>query len=443
MPRKKDDESQPGRAANGESSIYRGADGYWHGRVTVGVKDDGKPVRRHIQRKDRDEVVKEVRKLEKERDDGTVVKPGSKHWRIEKWYPHWVEEIKAPELKYTALRAYRNAVYLHIVPGLGAHWMHKVQPDHFEKLYKKMIAEGYKPGAVHAVHRVAVTAFNDFVARGYMKHNPVPLAKKPRLEPEEIEPYDEDEVELIIREALRRRNGVRFVIALALGLRQGEALGIKWDRLNRKYKSLRTPTQIQRHTWQHGCDDPHACGARWHKTELCPSNCRHKKCPPLCAPDCARHGQYCPQRTGGGLVEVSVKSEAGKRGIGVPETLWGLIELHEAAQKTEREFAGSEWREGGWMFTGPAGLPIDPRRDMEEWKDILRAAGVRDGRLHDARHTTATVLLILGISNENVMAVMGWSDARMLKRYQHFVQQAQRAVADKVEGYLWGNEQRG
>ena len=437
---KNDDDDQPGRAGNGESSIYKGADGYWHGRVTVGVRDDGKPDRRHVQRKDRAKVVEEVRKLEKDRDDGTIVKPGSKNWRIEKWYPYWVEEIKAPELKYTALRAYRNAVYLHLVPGLGAHWMHKAQPDHFEKLYKNMIAAGYKPGAVLAVHRVAVTGFNDFVARGYLKHSPVPLAKKPRHEEVEIEPYDEDEIRLIITEALRRRNGVRFVIALALGIRQGEALGIKWTRLNRKYRSLKTPTQLQRHTWQHGCENPHECGKRWHKTEPCAPNCRHKKCPPVCAPDCIQHGQHCPERRGGGLVEVSVKSEAGKRGIGIPDTLWTLIELHEAAQKVEKEFAGTEWHEGGWMFTGPTGLPIDPRRDMEEWKDILRVAGVRDGRLHDARHTTATVLLILGISDQNVMASMGWSDPRMLKRYQHFVQQAQRAVADRVESYLWGTK---
>jgi len=221
---------------------------------------------------------------------------------------------------------------------------------------------------------------------------------------------------------------VRLVIAIVLGLRQGEALGIKWTRLNRKHHSLRTPTQIRRHSWQHGCDSPHECGKLWHKTE--PAG--------LCPPDCTSHGQYCHQRHGGGLVAVSVKSEAGKRGIGIPETLWKLIELHEAAQKVEREVSGTEWHEAGWMFTGPTGLPIDPRRDMEEWKDILRAAGVRDGRLHDARHTAATVLLILGISDQNVMVSMRWSDSRMLKWYQHYVQEAHRAVADKVED--WGTK---
>jgi hypothetical protein len=60
------------RNANGESSIYKSeADKRWHGRVTVGVKDNGTPDRRHVTSKDRREVVRKVRELEKKRDDGS------------------------------------------------------------------------------------------------------------------------------------------------------------------------------------------------------------------------------------------------------------------------------------------------------------------------------------------------------------------------------------
>jgi integrase len=439
MAKKKQDpeENEPGRAGNGESSIYKGADGYWHGRVSMGVKDDGTPWRPHIKRKDRNEVVREVRKLEQARDSGTARKPVP-NVRFETWLVQWVEEIKPMKLKYTALRAYRNAVYLHLIPGLGKHWMHKLEPEHFEALYRKKLAAGHKPGGVNAMHRAAVTAINDYNQRNRLTFNPAKFAHAPQPEDKEIEPYDDEEIEKIITTALKRRNGVRFVIALALGIRQGEALGIKSTRLDRKHHVLRTPKQIQRHNWQHGCDDPHECGKRWHKTEPCPPNCHHKKCPPLCAPDCDRHGQYCPERHGGGLVEVDVKSRAGKRGIGIPDTLWRLIELHEAAQEAEKDFAGTEWQETGYLFTGPTGLPIDPRRDMEVWKDILREAGVRDGRLHDARHTAASVCLLLGMTDEAVMAMFGWSDKRMLSRYQHITDRARKTIASALETYFWG-----
>ena len=64
----------------------------------------------------------------------------------------------------------------------------------------------------------------------------------------------------------------------------------------------------------------------------------------------------------------------------------------------------------------PNGKPIDPRRDQYEWKALLAEAGVREARLHDARHTAATVLLLLGVRERAVMDVMDgptapWSSA--------------------------------
>jgi integrase len=71
------------------------------------------------------------------------------------------------------------------------------------------------------------------------------------------------------------------------------------------------------------------------------------------------------------------------------------------------------------VFRQPNGKPIDPKRDHDAWKDLLKAAGVRDARLHDARHTAATMLLLLSVPDRAVMDVMGWSEMSMLTRYQH------------------------
>jgi integrase len=73
------------------------------------------------------------------------------------------------------------------------------------------------------------------------------------------------------------------------------------------------------------------------------------------------------------------------------------------------------------MFAQLNGRPIDPRRDLEEWKALLREAGVREARLHDARHTAATVLLVLGFPERAAMEFMGWSNTAMAKRYQHIM----------------------
>lgn len=436
MPPKK---KQEGRSANGASTIYYSEyDGKWHGRVTMGVRDDGRPDRRHIERRTEREVRRAVHELEEQRESGRTRKT-KQTWTVEQWLTHWVETIAPLGVRYKALTGYRTAVYKHLIPGLGGHRMKQIQPEHFEKLYMKMQEKGLKSGTAHQVHRTARTAFGEAHRRGHITSNPVALAKAPRVEEEEIEPFDPAEIQRLIKAALARRNGVRFVVALALGCRQGEALGFKWDRLDRQRKVLHVKKALQRQTWRHGCDDPSACGAKYHKTKPCPKGCkRHtRECPPPCRSDCIAHARWCPDRRGGGLVEVPVKSKAGRRGFALPNELFDLLLQHEQVQLLEREHAGTQWQDADWIFTQPNGKPIDPRRDHDEWKAVLAEASVRDARLHDARHTAATVLLLLGVPDRTAMDFMGWSTVAMKQRYMHVTDGLRRDVADQLSRYFW------
>jgi integrase len=93
--------------------------------------------------------------------------------------------------------------------------------------------------------------------------------------------------------------------------------------------------------------------------------------------------------------------------------------------------------EGGWMFAQPNGKPIDLRRDQYEWKALLQEAGVREARLHDARHTAATCLLLLGVPEPAVMDIMGWSNSAMVKRYAHVTARLRRDIADRLNSFFW------
>jgi integrase len=120
-------------------------------------------------------------------------------------------------VRYKPYIGYRTAVNRHLIPGLGAHRIDRIQPEHFEKLYTQMLARGLKPATAHQVHRAARTAFGEAAKRGYIARNPVALAKPPRVEDLEVDPFEAEEIERVLTLALRKRNGVRFVIALALG----------------------------------------------------------------------------------------------------------------------------------------------------------------------------------------------------------------------------------
>jgi len=87
-------------------------------------------------------------------------------WTVERWLTHWLENIARPSVKYKAFCAYRTAVNYHLIPGLGQRRLDKIEPEHFEKLYARILAAGRRPGTAHQVHRTARTAFGEALWRG-------------------------------------------------------------------------------------------------------------------------------------------------------------------------------------------------------------------------------------------------------------------------------------
>jgi len=315
-------------------------------------------------------VLRKVRRLERERDSGKTRAVGRSE-TVAQWLTHWVENVASRTVRPKTLAGYRTAVNHHLIPGIGAHRLDKLLPDHIEKLYIGTPDAARR--AQRAVRRSRITA------------NPAQIARSSRLVEIEIEPFEMDEARRILKTAASRRNGARWAIALSLGLRQGEALGLKWIDIDLDKGTLIVRRALQRNTWQHGRG-----GFR-----------------------SGKRGADCPDRHGGGLAIVETKSRSGRRAVGLPAPLTELLRKHWAEQDGERELAGSLWQEGGWLFAQPNGKATDPRADHREWKRLLVEAGVRAAPLHDARHTAATMLLALGVPQRAVMDVMGWSHTAM------------------------------
>ena len=137
------------------------------------------------------------------------------------------------------------------------------------------------------------------------------------------------------------------------------------------------------------------------------------------------------------MVVAEVKSRAGRRLVGLPGPVIEALEAHRLRQAAEREVAASLWREGDWVFTNRLGGPVHPTEDHRAWKALLGKAKVRDARLHDARHTAATMLLVLKVPLPAVMDIMGWSDASIAKRYMHVPRELVTAIAAEVGSLMW------
>jgi integrase len=225
--------------------------------------------------------------------------------------------------------------------------------------------------------------------RGRVARNVATLVDAPTARRDEVQPLTAADARKILDLAKDLPNGTRWSVALALGLRQGEALGLLWDAVDLDAGTLTVRRALQR-------------------------------------------------QAGKGLVLVEPKSRAGRRTIKLPDALRDALRTHRARQAEQRLAAANTWEDRGFVFCQPNGRPIDARRDWLDWKAVLKAAGIRDARLHDARHTAATLLLQQGVPARVVMEILGHSQISLtLGTYSHVVPELAHEAAERMGDALW------
>ena len=244
---------------------------------------------------------------------------------------------------------------------MGAVKLRSLTPEHIERVYAAVLDAGCGPGSVAHVRRTVSAALNAAARRGHIPRNPVPLADMPRpADEEELEPYDAAEIGALLSTSRRRRNGVRWSLAF-LGLRQGEALALRWDDVDLERGEARIRHTLTWLPWQHGC------------------------APVYAEPVCGERASACPRRHGGGAHLGPPKSKAGRRTIAIPEPVLAELRDQHRRQAAERIAAGSLWTDRGFIVTNHTGGPVDRSTDTGDWGDLVRCAGVRRLRLHDRR----------------------------------------------------------
>ena len=378
-----------GRKPNGRSSIYLGADGRWHGRVSMGLRPDGRPDRRHVTGATEAVVTKKVQLLEQQRAAGRVAAAGMKSPTVAQWLDHWLDNIAARTLRPRTAEGYRSKIDNHVIPVLGSVKLEALQPEHLEQLYRDLAElKGLAPNSILQVHRILSRALKVAVQRGRAARNVATLVDAPKAQRSEIEPLLPEQAQSLITAAAKLRNGARWSVALALGLRQGEALGLTWQDIDLDSGTLTVRQALQR-------------------------------------------------VKGKGLVLVPPKSSAGRRVIALPYPLLLALKSHRSTQGKERLTAGALWHNGDLVFCQADGKPIDPKQDWKNWKALLAVAGVRDARLHDARHTAATLLIAQGVSERVVMQIMGHSQISLTHVYTHVLPTMAGDAADRMGAALW------
>ena len=202
-------------------------------------------------------------------------------------------------------------------------------------------------------------------------------------------PLSATEARQVIAAAQTHGNSARWTVALAVGLRQSEALGLRWADVDLEKGALSV-----------------------------------------------RRGLH---RVGGqGLVYEEPKADRSRRTVALPAQLVEALRAHRAAQLEERIAAGPLWQDHDLVFAQPNGRPIERKSDWRSWKARLREADVREIRLHDGRHTAATLLLLEGVHPRVVMEVLGHAQIRTTTdTYSHVMPALGRDAADRIGKALW------
>lgn len=412
------------RRSNGEGTTPRKrADGRWVIQIRTSQTSTGAETRKTLYGRTRAEVVAKARTYRRQLETGILADTANQ--TFQQWAEHWLEHIAAHRVRPQTLRIYQGYLqrWVYTTPTASKQ-LQAIKPKDIEHLYQRMRDAGMKESTVHHLHRILAICFKAAVTNDILARTPMDRVPKPQVEtfePVVLSPAKARELIAALEDD--EDWGLTHTMNLALGLRQGERLGLCWDDVDFGAGTLRVERTIIMQTWKHGCTDDDQ------------------------GPVCGRKtGAACPQRAGGGFIMGPPKNKAGARLVPLPAPILTRLKAHKVNQRSLRLALGQEWvgavdTEGrAWdlIFTDHYGRLIRPNYDWQAWHDFTTRHGVEGMRVHDARHTAATVLLSMGVSPQVTMSIMGWSSPSMLGKYQHVLDEMRAEAAQKVAGALFG-----
>lgn len=472
-------------------TVYEGCDangeptGIWHGYLPI--KDaTGKVIRRaHREARSKDECEDKIRELEDELAAEAArraanIRPEGKVMRVHAWLKYWLHEIKQPKVSYNMFRDYEKTITLDILPNLDDDDLPSLEAKAIETMLKRIRRKHPgstdKPNRAYRHLRMALNAAAARPKETGLWQNPILAVDMPEHTSPEATPFSVEQTKSILAAAKRRdRCSARWTCAWAFGMRPGEALALMRDDFALMYRDgtpvpvdlwhsanleevvgvLRIKENLYRRKWQHGCADPHACGAKYHRYPCPQRGAKHDRyhrrgCPKVakfCDPGCTEHAAQCGSGHGGiaadgtrmpaGQVRKKPKSKAGTRTLVLPRGATAELLAHLLEQDAEKEAAGEYWIGSGALFATKRGGVINERDDYGEFLEILAIAGLEHQRPYDGRHGAATMLLAKKVHKRYVMDALGWSSERMLLRYQHVLDEMRAEVGEAIGSLLF------
>lgn len=301
-----------------------------------------------------------------------------------------MREVAASRVRPSTLHRYEEEISLHIVPALGRLRLDKLRPQHLSEFYRDRLRY-LSPGSVRRLHAVLRRALNVAVRWQLLVQNPALVVDPPSLPPTSVQPWSLEEAQRFLDTLTGTRTEARWILGLDLGMRQGEVLGLAWGDVDLAARTLTVRNALQRQ------------------------------------PD-------------GALALVPPKTARSRRVIPLPQSVVTSLQLHQERQRRERAKGDEKWHRSDLVFSTSTGSPVHPRNDYRAFVALMKRAGVRRIRVHDLRHTAASLLLAQGVPARVVMEILGHSQIDItLNTYSHVTPPVAREAADRMGAALWSS----
>ena len=337
------------KRANGEGTIYQRKDGRWEGAAFV-LTTAGTYRRARVYAQTRDDVRKKLMKLIQQSDQGVPV--ASVNWTVAEYLTYWLGQVVQEDRRPKTYQGYEGVVRLHLIPGLGSKRLGKLTAQDVRTFITRTRQEcqcckhGWdaqrdKPRCcvlgqccdsrlsarmVQSIHAVLRNALESAVREEIIPRNVAKLVQVPAPRYKVNRGLTAQQARATMAAAAGHRLSAFYVLALFLGLRRGELLGLRWQ-------------------------DVDLDGASWRSCILSS----------VSAGPCA-------------LSRRRPRTRA--RTVPLPPVCVEALRAHQQRQAAERAEAWPDWEDHGFVFPSRRGTPMEPDNLRRSWSQIRQAAGL-------------------------------------------------------------------
>lgn len=378
------------KRAVGEGTICRRKDGRWEVALTCETTSG---IRKRIRKyaSSRAEADEKLSELKTQARQGIPVPDRS--WLVSDYLDYWLENVVRVAKRPATYELYEATVRLHLKPALGKYTLQRLSVPTVQRFLNEQAASGrYSLRKVQIMRTVLSAALTRAMREQLLVYNVARLVElTPWQRSKQLEPWGIYEIRAFLAAASDHTLYAAFLLSVLYGLRRGEVLGLRWCDVDFEHREIHVRQQLQ--------------------------------------------------RLQQGLLIGPVKTAAGSRDFRLVSMAWDALCTRREAQVTEQARAGASWQSmpdaEALVFTSRSGSPVEPKNYNRSFRRLCQSHGLREIRLHDLRHSQATLLKDLHVPARDVQAILGHASPITTQQiYEHTSLDASERALGSVEALL-------